>query len=130
MNLNQVTLPSLHLDISIPFYQSLGLTLIVHSSPDYARFACPSGDSTFSLHRVSELAAGERAWIYFELDNLDEKVTELQEKGFVFEHLPIDQPWLWREARLHDPDGNVLILFHAGINRKDPPWKLKPEYER
>jgi hypothetical protein len=36
-----------------------------------------------------------------------------------------DQTWLWREARLKDPDGNQLILYSAGKNRKDPPWKIK-----
>ncbi|HZO78526.1 MAG TPA: hypothetical protein VFB39_10820 [Solirubrobacteraceae bacterium] len=31
-----------------------------------------------------------------------------------FERRPMDQPWLWREARLRDPDGNWLCLFNAG----------------
>ena len=34
---------------------------------------------------------------------------------------PEDQPWLWREAYLADPDGNPIMLFHAGENRVDPP---------
>jgi hypothetical protein len=42
----------------------------------------------------------------------------------VFEHGPIDQSWLWREARLRDPDGHVICLFSAGENRINPPWKL------
>ena len=37
---------------------------------------------------------------------------------------PVDQPWQWREARLRDPDGNRLCLFHAGENRLNPPWRL------
>ncbi|MEM7380928.1 MAG: VOC family protein, partial [Bacteroidota bacterium] len=40
------------------------------------------------------------------------------------EELPRDQSWLWREARLKDPDGNTLILYHAGENRKNPPWRI------
>jgi len=24
-----------------------------------------------------------------------------------------------------DPDGNQLVLYYAGKNRKDPPWKIK-----
>ena len=44
--------------------------------------------------------------------------------GIEIETLPIDQTWLWREARLKDLDGNQLILFYGGRNRKNPPWKI------
>lgn len=124
MNLNQVTVPSLDLKKSIPFYQKLGLKLIVHTHANYARFECPDGSSTFSLHRVDELPNGNGIWIYFECENLDEKVEELLKKGIEFEELPNDKSWLWREARLKDLDGNQLILFYAGENRVNPPWKL------
>jgi catechol 2,3-dioxygenase-like lactoylglutathione lyase family enzyme len=45
MNLNQITIPSLNLDKAIPFYQTLGLKLIVKSLPHYARFQCPDGNN-------------------------------------------------------------------------------------
>lgn len=125
MNLNQVTVPSLDLEQSIPFYEKLGLELIVRSLPHYARFVCPDGNATFSLHQVVQLPAGEGVWVYFECDDLDAYVAKLAGQGIVFEEMPVDQPWLWREARLKDPDGNQLILFHAGKNRLDPPWRLK-----
>jgi len=51
-------------------------------------------------------------------------VEKLQQKGIVFSELPNDKPWLWREAHLKDPDGNNLILFYAGTNRKAPPWRV------
>ncbi len=35
-----------------------------------------------------------------------------------------DMPWLWREARLRDPDGHRLCLLRARENRKHPPWRL------
>lgn len=124
MNLNQVTLPCRDVQNSISFYSALGLNLIVRALPDYARFECPEGDATFSLHRVEELAEGEGAMIYFECADLDERVEALQREGVLFDSLPEDKPWLWREARLRDPDGNSLVLFYAGKNRKDPPWKL------
>ena len=44
--------------------------------------------------------------------------------GIAFTRLPTDERWLWREARLRDPDGNVLCLFHAGENRRHPPWRV------
>jgi hypothetical protein len=34
--------------------------------------------------------------------------------------------YLWREARLSDPDGHELRLYRAGRNRLDPPWKVAP----
>ncbi len=124
MNLNQVTVPSLDLSKSIPFYQKLGLKLIVHTAPRYARFECPDGASTFSIHLVEELPTGNGVVVYFECDNLDAHVQGLLEKGVVFEELPNDTRWLWREARLKDPDGNQLVLFYGGENRLNPPWRL------
>jgi len=124
MNLNQITLPVLDLEKSIAFYQSLSFKLIVQSLPEYARFECEEGCSTFSLHKVDVLPTGEGVWIYFELENLDIRVAELQSKGIIFEELPIDKLWLWREARLKDPDGNQLILYTAGENRLNPPWRI------
>jgi len=62
MNLNQITVPSLDLTKSIPFYEKIGLKLIVKALPDYARFECP--------------------------------------------------------------DGNLVILYYGGVNRRNPPWKI------
>lgn len=107
---------------SILFYQKIGLKLIVHTSNDYARFECENG-ATFSLHKVNSLPKGDGIWIYFEIDNLDEYVSELQQKGIQFEELPNNKTWLWREARLKDLDNNQLILYFAGENRLNPPWK-------
>ncbi len=124
MNLNQVTVPSINLDASISFYDTLGLILIVHSGSDYARFMCPEGNASFSIHFVKQLAKGSAPIIYFECEDLDEKVLKLKEKGVVFEQEPTDQVWLWREARLRDPDGNMVVLYYAGENRLNPPWRL------
>ncbi|RDY60932.1 VOC family protein [Flagellimonas nanhaiensis] len=124
MNLNQITVPSVDLTKSIPFYKKLGLELIVEALPHYARFQCPQGDSTFSLHQTDTLPQGEGIYVYFECENLDEYVEGLVKKGIEFELLPTDQRWLWREARLKDLDGNQLILFHAGENRLNPPWRI------
>jgi len=124
MNLNQITVPSLDIERSIAFYQTLGLKLIVKSD-HYARFECPDGTSTFSVHLTEELPTGLGISVYFECDNLDKKVNNLMQKGIVFDELPKDQSWLWREAYLKDPDGNQLILFFAGENRLNPPWRVQ-----
>ena len=124
MNLNQITIPSLNLEKSIPFYQTLGLKLIVKALPHYARFECPDGNSTFSIQQVEQLPTGNGVHIYFECDNLDQYVNELKSKRVEFDELPNDKRWLWREAHLKDIDGNQLILYFAGENRLNPPWRL------
>jgi catechol 2,3-dioxygenase-like lactoylglutathione lyase family enzyme len=124
MNLNQVTVPSIDIATSIAFYEKLGLKLIVSALPHYARFECPDGTATFSLHLVPSLPSESGIWIYFECDELDRQVERLIAEGFRFEELPADKPWLWREARLKDPDNNQVILYFAGDNRKYPPWRI------
>ena len=123
MNLNQVTVPSLNVAASVDFYCRLGLELIV-SSPHYARFQCPSGQSTFSVHLVTELPLPSEMVVYFETEKLDERVKQLQREGLVFAQEPQDKPWLWREARLSDPSGNLICLYWAGTNRLNPPWRI------
>ncbi len=124
MDLNQITIPSLDVEKSTAFYKTLGLHLIVDAIPGYVRFECPDGNSTFSIHKVDILPKDHGTSIYFEDDSLDDLVSNLQEKGIVFKQLPEDKPWLWREAHLQDPDGNNIILYHAGKNRKNPPWRI------
>jgi len=124
LRLNQITVPSLDLEISIPFYKKLGLELIVHSNSHYARFQCPEGESTFSIHLVDILPQGDGIIIYFEIENLDLQINNLISKGIQIDEMPNDKPWLWREARLKDPYNNQIILFYGGKNRLNPPWKL------
>jgi predicted enzyme related to lactoylglutathione lyase len=124
MNLNQITVPVLDVEKSIGFYEMLGLKLIVKALPHYARFQCPEGHSTYSLHQVENLPGGEGVWIYFEVENLDEYITAILAKGIKVEELPNDKPWLWRESRLKDPDNNQIIIYFASDNRINPPWRL------
>jgi len=123
MNLNQVTLPAGDLARSVRFYKTMGFTLIV-DSPHYARFECPEGDSTFSVHLADVSPASTGVVVYFECVDLDERVARLQAHGLEFTKLPTDERWLWREARLQDPAGNVICLYRAGENRKHPPWRV------
>jgi catechol 2,3-dioxygenase-like lactoylglutathione lyase family enzyme len=112
------------MDASIAFYEKLGLRLIVRSA-DYARFECPDGEATFSLHLDPAMRGGHETVVYFEHDELDGLVRRLQDKGLTFESAPVDQRWLWREAYLCDPAGNRICLFSAGENRRYPPWRLR-----
>ena len=125
MNLNQITIPSINVKRSAEFYKNLGLQLIVESIPRYVRFLCPDGNSTFSVHSVDKKISTNGILIYFECAQLDRTVELLKDKGIEFTQDPKDQSWLWREARLSDPDGNQLCLFYAGENRINPPWRIK-----
>ncbi len=125
MDLNQVTLAAGDMASSIKFYQALSLKLIVHSHEAYARFELPKGDATFSLHQAGEGEVPSSAVIYFEVADVDKTCEALAIKGIKFEQPPTDQYWLWREARLADPFGNHLCIYHAGKNRKNPPWRLE-----
>ena len=125
MNCNQVTVAVTNLEKSIAFYETLGLKLIVKSLPYYARFECPEGNATFSLHQTDVSPKESNVWIYFEVNNLDEYVKQLISKGIQFEEMPNDKPWLWRESRLKDLDNNQIIIYYAGDNRKNPPWKIR-----
>jgi catechol 2,3-dioxygenase-like lactoylglutathione lyase family enzyme len=124
MRLNQVTVSARDLDASIQFYRTLGLRLIVKSD-HYARFECPDGGSTFSLHLDPDARGVSETTVYFENDDLDGEVRRLKAAGIAFDSDPADQRWLWREAYLRDPAGNRICLYKAGEIRRFPPWRLK-----
>ena len=124
MDLNQVTVPATDVAASVAFYRTMGLRLIVDSLPRYARFECPDGNSTFSVHRVDQAPDTGGLTVYFECRDLDKTVTRLRAAGLVFDSSPEDQSWLWREARLRDPAGNEICLYTAGENRRFPPWRI------
>lgn len=124
MDLNQVTLPSADVERAARFYRQLGFVQVVDSAPRYARFECPDGGATFSLHRVDVLPSGPGVVVYFECADLDKQYETLAGLGIRFESPPTDQRWLWREAYLRDPDGNLLCLYSAGENRRYPPWRI------
>jgi len=124
VDLNQVTVPSTDVARSIEFYSLLGLKLIVRDLPRYARFECPDGRSSFSVQLVERVLSPSQIVVYFECADLDQRVLALEGVGLKFESEPADEPWLWREAYLRDPDSNNICLFRAGTNRLNPPWRL------
>ncbi|HEX3424335.1 MAG TPA: bifunctional hydroxymethylpyrimidine kinase/phosphomethylpyrimidine kinase [Sphingomicrobium sp.] len=123
--LNQVTVTGTNYERSVDFYRSLGLMQIV-DSPDtgYARFET-GGGVTFSVQIDPEEKIIATTAIYLECDDLDERVEQLARSGIAFEHGPRNQPWMWREARLRDPDGNIIFFYKAGEARRFPPWRME-----
>lgn len=123
MDLNQVMVEVRDFHESVAFYSMLGLRLIVSARDEYARFELPSGSSTFSIHLAKQPRVGNTI-LYFEVDDVDRKYRELHERGVDFESPPTDQSYRWRTAFFADPSGNKLCLFHAGNERRFPPWRI------
>ncbi len=121
--LNQVTVTGSDYARSVEFYRRLGLRQIVANPPDYARFESAGGATLSVQIDPGETIAATTA-IYLECDDLDVRVEALARSGLAFEHGPRNQPWMWREARLRDPDGNIIFLYHAGEARRFPPWRV------
>jgi hydroxymethylpyrimidine/phosphomethylpyrimidine kinase len=122
--LNQVTVTGTDYERSVEFYRRLGLKQIVANPPDYARFETEGG-ATLSVQIDPEEKILATTAIYLECDDLDERVERLARSGLAFEHGPRNQPWMWREARLRDPDGNIVFLYKAGEARRFPPWRIE-----
>lgn len=119
MKLNQVTVGATDYAASVAFYTRLGLTQIVDAPPRYARFETPNGE-TLSIHQTDIVASS--TIVYFEVEDVDAFVRKLD--GVVIAQSPADESWLWREARLFDPAGNQICIYHAGENRRFPPWRI------
>jgi hydroxymethylpyrimidine/phosphomethylpyrimidine kinase len=123
--LNQVTVTGTNYERSVDFYRRLGLKQIVDSpETGYARFET-AGGVTMSVQIDPEEKIVPTTAIYLECDDLDERVEQLARSGITFEHGPRNQPWMWREARLRDPDGNIIFFYKAGEARRFPPWRLE-----
>ena len=121
--LNQVTVTGKDYELSVAFYTRLGLKQIVANPPDYARFET-AGGATLSIQIDPDETISATTAIYLECDDLDNQVDRLARDGMPFEHGPRNQPWMWREARLRDPDGNIIFLYKAGEARRFPPWRI------
>ena len=122
--LNQVTLTGTDYRKSVEFYRAIGLRQVVDSPENgYARFEA-AGGATLSVQIDPEETISPTTAVYLECDDLDERVEQLARSGIPFEHGPRNQPWMWREARLRDPSGNIIFLYHAGEARRFPPWRI------
>ena len=83
-----------------------------------------SGDTLINLYRSEFAGTNKATALTFEVDDIDEEVSELKEKGVFFEHY--DLPGLeargdlyvgekgFKTAWFKDPDGNILSLVESG----------------
>lgn len=127
LRLNQVTLGAKDMAASILFYKALGLELIVDSAPRYVRFEFPASHhgepATLSLHSVDDDWQAAKDWplIYFEVDDL---LAFIKDKQLNPLSAPAQKSYLWHEADIADPSGNIIRLYHAGEARRFPPWRV------
>ena len=56
---------------------------------------------------------GQRMSLWIYADDCDAAVDRLRAAGVAVIDEPADQPWGERIARVHDPDGNVVIIGSA-----------------
>lgn len=74
MNLNQVTLPAINIAESVAFYKKMGFVQIVEAD-HYARFECPQGEATFSIHKTEQTHGNNGCVIYFETESVSSQAA-------------------------------------------------------
>lgn len=75
----------------------------------FERTAMQTGEPEIAINMV----AGQRSVIEFEVENVDAFYETLRSKDAQVASEPKDHPeWGLRTLFLHDPDGNLLCLYH------------------
>ena len=104
-----VTLYISDLQKSTQFYQeTLGLNK-KYEYPSYVGFEC-GGVETGLIPREKLEIGKDGPSIQFLVEDVDKTCKALKDKGVRFTVEPHDEPWGGRQARLQDPDGNILEL--------------------
>lgn len=130
MRLSHVTLMASDIPRSRAFYLALGFELIVDEA-HYCRFLTRAdegpGDETLSIerHQGPLRPAAQLGLEFPSAAVLDAYVASLRERGLTVAEGPVDRTWLWRDARIFDPDGHEWMLFFSGKNKLDPPWRVR-----
>ena len=111
-----VTLYVSDLERSRRFYEEiLGLNKKYEYS-SYVGFEC--GGVEIGLIPRDKLEIGkDAASIQFFVEDVDKTCQSLKQKGVKFLVEPHDEPWGGRQARFHDPDGNVLEVTQINWKR-------------
>ncbi len=87
-----------------------------------ARFETAGGVDLVRPDR-SRRRSSRRLPFYLECDDLDERMELPCRSSVAFDAGPRNQPWMWREARLRDPDGDVIFFCKAGETGRASPWR-------
>jgi catechol 2,3-dioxygenase-like lactoylglutathione lyase family enzyme len=105
-----------NLDVAADFYEkTLGLKPVHHEGQELVVFQ--SGHSSINVYRSDYAGTNKATAVTWTVDNVEDEVATLRNKGVVFEHY--DMPGLKRQGDVHvgdhmkiawfkDPDGNIL----------------------
>ncbi len=105
-----------NLDAASDFYRNIiGLTPVHQEGQELVVFR--SGHSSLNVYRSAYAGTNQATAVTWTVDNVEDEVKALRDKGVVFEHY--DMPGMRREGDLHvdghmkvawfkDPDGNIL----------------------
>ena len=108
------------LDRARKFYEeNLGLKQV----DDFGEgFMLKSGDTQFSVYRSEFAGTNKATALNFDVEDIEEEVRSLKEKGISFEHYDLEgltpkgdiyEGEGMRTAWFKDPDGNILSLIEA-----------------
>ena len=107
------------LNVAAEFYRNtLGLKPVHQEGEEAITFQ--SGQSSINVYRSDYAGTNKATAVSWTVDNIEDEVTILRNKGVVFEHY--DLPGLTREGDVHvgghmkvawfkDPDGNILNVI-------------------
>ena len=108
------------LDVATDFYRNtLGLKPVHREGRELVVFQ--SGHSSINVYRSDYAGTNKATAVTWTVDNVEDEVTALRNKGVVFEHY--DMPGMRLEGDVHvggnmrvawfkDPDGNILNVVN------------------
>jgi catechol 2,3-dioxygenase-like lactoylglutathione lyase family enzyme len=110
-----------NLDVAAEFYRTtLGLEPVHREGEEAITFQ--SGRTAINVYRSDYAGTNKATAVSWTVDNVEDEVKALKDKGVVFEHY--DMPGLKLEGDVHvgdhmklawfkDPDGNILNVMSA-----------------
>jgi lactoylglutathione lyase len=115
------------LDAALGFYRDLlgGKVSYEFPGPDGkpAYVALDLGSGHLGIGRDPDAAEGSSdrfsIWVYAE--DCDAAVDRLRSAAVTIVEEPADQPWGERVGRVHDPDGNLVIIGQRAPEDPQPP---------
>ena len=103
------------LERMLVFYRDLlGGTVVYGFPTDQPVFvSLRLGSSSIGIAHDADTTVGvggQRVALWVYVDDCDAAIADMRANGVEVVEVPRDQPWGERMARVHDPDGNQLIV--------------------
>jgi lactoylglutathione lyase len=97
-------------DACLAFYRDVLALPLETSDENFAQFATQG--TKLYLHRLRDKSPlrSRALEIHFEVPEVDDMYSKLQERGVQFEDQPANMPWGARMAAFRDPEGNAIEI--------------------